>query len=149
LLPLAGEQVTDALPQLSVPLAEKVTLLLQVPAPAATVMFAGQVIAGASVSLTVTVKVQALVLPLVSVAVQVTVVAPSAKGLPLAGTHAEVTPGQLSDAVAVKMTLLVQLPGAVLTVLFAGQVMLGACVSLTVTVNVQAFVLPLVSVAVQ
>ena len=39
------------------------------------------------------------VLPIASVAVQVTVFVPTGKNDPDAGTHANVTPGQLSDAV--------------------------------------------------
>ena len=75
--------------------------------------------------MTVTVKVQVAVLPCASVAVLVTVVVPTAKLLPLAGTLATVTPGQLSVAVTTKVTLLAQTPGVVLTVIFAGQVIAG------------------------
>ena len=64
-----------------------------------TVTAAGQVIVGACVSFTVTVKVQVAVLPTASVAVDVTVVVPTGKKLPEAGTLAIVTPGQLSLAV--------------------------------------------------
>jgi len=42
-----------------------------------------------------------------------------------------------------------QVPRAVLVLIFPGQVKVGSSVSLTVTVNVQALVLPLASVAVQ
>ena len=77
---------------------------------------------GASVSLTVTVNVQALVLPTASVAVHVTVVTPLTKLEPLAGSQLTVAPGQLSVAEAEKVTLLAQLPGAVLTTMFAGQI---------------------------
>ena len=42
-----------------------------------------------------------------------------------------------------------QAPEAVFVLMFAGQVSVGSSVSLTVTVNVQALVLPLASVAVQ
>ena len=48
---------------------------------------------------TVTVKLQLAVLPEASVAVQVTVVTPAGNDEPEAGTHAAVTPGQLSAAV--------------------------------------------------
>src|SRR5207249_834673 len=102
-----------------------------------------------SVSLTVTVKVQALVLPTASVAVHVTVVTPLLKVEPLIGSQASVAPGQLSVTEAEKVTLLAQLPGAVLTTIFAGQIAWGASVSLTVILNVQALVLPPASVAVQ
>ena len=64
-------------------------------------MFAGHVTAGACVSCTVTVNVQVPVLAEASVAVHVTVVAPTGKVEPDAGTHATVDPGQLSVAVGV------------------------------------------------
>src|SRR5438046_5220392 len=113
-------------------------------------MFAGQAaITGFSVSLTVTVKVHALVLPTASVAVQVTGVTPLLKLEPLAGSQAIVEPGQLSVTEAENVTLLAQLPGAVLTTILAGQIACGASVSLTVTVKVQALVFALASVAVQ
>ena len=47
------------------------------------------------------------------------------------------------------MTVRVQLPAAVLVLMFDGQVNVGSSVSLTVTVKVHALVLPLASVAVQ
>jgi hypothetical protein len=62
-------------------------------------MFAGHVIIGGSVSLTVTVNEHVAVFPDASVAVQVTVVVPSWKVEPEAGTHIAVTPGQLSEMV--------------------------------------------------
>lgn len=65
-------------------------------------MFAGQVTVGACVSLTVTVKVQAMpVLFDASLGVQVTVVVPTLKLEPDAGTHVTVAPAQLSEAVGV------------------------------------------------
>ena len=67
------------------------------------------------------------VLPLLSVAVLVTVVVPTGKAEPLAGTLTTlVTAPQLSLAVTLKLTLLAQVPDAALTVMFAGQVMVGA-----------------------
>ena len=66
-------------------------------------------------------KVQALVLPAASVAVQVTGVIPFAKLLPLAGTQANVAPGQLSAITGVKVTLLAQVPREVFTTLSDGQ----------------------------
>src|SRR5947207_3370689 len=90
-------------------------------------MFAGQAAStGFSVSLTVTVKVHALVLPTASVALQVTVLTPLLKTLPLSGSQASVAPGQLSVTEARKVTLLAQLPGAVLTTILAGQIACGA-----------------------
>src|SRR5204863_5821119 len=104
---------------------------------------------GSSVSLPVTVKVQGFVYLLASVAVHVTVLTPLLKLLPLTGVQLTVAPAQLSLAVGVmKVTVRVQLPGAVLVVMFAGHVKVGSSVSVTVTVKVHAFVLPLASVAV-
>ena len=54
---------------------------------------------------TVTVKLQLAVLPDVSVAVQVTLVVPTGNIDPLGGLHSTTTPGQLSDAVTVKLTV--------------------------------------------
>ncbi len=64
-------------------------------------MFAGQVTVGACVSWIVTVKLHAPVFAEASVAVQVTVVTPTGKADPDAGTHTTVAPGQLSVAVGV------------------------------------------------
>ena len=101
-------------------------------------------------STTVTVKVQDAVLLEASVAVQVTVVTPFWKVEPDAGTQAAVAPGQLSVGVGVAYVATAeQIPEAVLSVMFAGHVMLGFCVSLTVTVKVQLAVLLEASVAVQ
>ena len=98
----------------------------QVPAFALTVTSAGQVIVGGCVSLTVTVKVHWLLLPLLSVAVLVTVVTPTGKAEPLAGTLTRlVTEPHRSLAVTLKVTLLAHEPEAALTVMFAGQVMVG------------------------
>jgi hypothetical protein len=135
--------------QLSVAEAEKVTLLAQLPPAVATVISAGHVIVGFSVSLTVTVKVQPLVLPTASVALQVTGVTPLPNELPLTGSQTMLAPGQLSVTETEKVTLLAQLPPAVLTTIFAGQVACGASVSLTVMLKVQPLVFPLASVAVQ
>src|SRR5438477_4011183 len=104
---------------------------------------------GGSVSLTVTENAQTLVLPLASVAVQVTMVVPLGKEEPLAGEQTEVTPGQLSVAVAMKVTLLAQVPGEVLTTILAGQIITGASASLMATVKEQVPALPQPSVAVQ
>jgi 3-hydroxymyristoyl/3-hydroxydecanoyl-(acyl carrier protein) dehydratase len=147
-LPLGGTHTTVWPGQLSVAVALNVTLLVQLPGAVATVKFPGHVTPGACWSRTVTVKLQVFVFPLASVAVHTTEVIPLANALPLAGTHATVWPGQLSVAVTAKVTLLVQLPGAVATVRFPGQVTPGACWSLTVTVKLQVLVFPLASVAV-
>src|SRR5213079_1221593 len=124
-VPLAGVQVTLAVPQLSAAVALKVTLLEQVPGAVSTVMLAGQAIIGFSWSSTVTLKLQAALLPLPSSAVQLTVVVPLAKAEPLAGVQVTLAVPQLSEAVALKVTLLAQVPGAVFTVMLAGQTMLG------------------------
>jgi hypothetical protein len=113
-------------------------------------MFAGHVIVGTWVSFTVTVNEQFDVLLLVSVAVQLTVVTPFWKVVPDAGVHTiGVGPsGQLSVAVGVKLTTAVHTFGSVLFVIGAGQVIDGAWVSLTVTVNEHIAVLFEASVAV-
>jgi len=90
---------------------------------------------------TVTEKLQVAVLLDASVAVQVTVVVPFAKHEPDGGVQATVTPGQLSDAVVVKAVTAQDGPKqafcCVTVVMSAGQVTVGGCVSLTVTVNAQ------------
>jgi hypothetical protein len=93
-----------------------------------------------------TVKLHVAVLPDVSVAVQVTVVTPTLKHPPDGGTHATVTPGQLSLATGFGNVTVVQPDPehtfwSVIAVTFEGQVIEGGCVSLTVTVNVQLAVL--------
>ena len=125
LLPLAGLLLTLVTGQLSLAVTLKVTLLEHAPNAALTVRFAGQASCGGCVSLTVTEKVQVLLLPLLSWAVLVTVVVPLGKAKPLAGTLETLATAQLSLAVTIKVTLLVQAPGEVLTVRFDGQVMVG------------------------
>ena len=112
-------------------------------------ILAGQVITGTCVSFTVTVNWQVLILPDASVAVTVTVVVPTGKKLPDAGTLVTTTPGQLSVAVGVKLTLAPHWPAVLGTIIFAGQVTTGNCTSLTLMVNVQMVILPDASVAVQ
>ena len=98
---------------------------------------------------TVMVKLQVAVLPEASVAVQVTVVTPTGKQLPEGGLQTTVTPGQLSDAVVVKLTTTQGSPGfGVTAVRLHEQVITGGCVSLTVTVNVQVGPAVLVQVTV-
>ena len=97
-------------------------------------------------SLTETVNEQLDVLLEVSVAVQVTVVTPFGKVEPEDGLHAAVAPGQLSVGVGVlKVTTAEHRLGSVDLVMFAGQVIEGGCVSLTVTVNEHEPGLPLPS----
>src|ERR1044071_8666619 len=89
------------------------------------------------------VKLQVAVLPDASVAVQVTVVTPTGKQLPDGGLQTTVTPGQLSEAVVVKLTTVQgSVTLAATAVMLAGQVMTGGWVSLTVTVNVQVGPVP-------
>ena len=64
----------------------------------------GQVTTGNSVSFTVTVNEQVAVLAAPSIATQVTVVDPTGNSEPDAGVHSTFTPGQLSVAVAWKVT---------------------------------------------
>ncbi len=88
-------------------------------------------------SVTVTVKEQVAVLPEASVAVQVTVVVPTGKQSPDGGVQLTVTPGQLSVAVAVKVSTAQHKPGSLVSVMLAGQVTVGGSVSLTVTMKEQ------------
>jgi hypothetical protein len=90
--------VTITPEQLSVAVAVPTFTVASHVAPADTVWFTGQVIAGACVSLTLTVKLQLAMLPDVSVAVQLTVVMPTEKKEPDAGMQLVVTPEQLSLA---------------------------------------------------
>jgi hypothetical protein len=91
---------------------------------------------------TVTVKLQEFILPDASLTVQATVVAPTGKHVPDGGLHVgEPTPGQLSLTVGLlKLTTAHVL--FVDAIWSAGQVRLGACMSLTVTVNMQLDMLP-------
>ena len=78
-----------------------------------------------------------MLLPELSKALLVTVVVPTANAEPLTGTLVMlVTLPHRSVAVTLKVTLLAQVPGAALTVMFVGQVIVGGCASRTVTVNV-------------
>ena len=147
-LPLAGVLIILVTAQLSVAVTTKVTLLTQVPVAALTMMFVGQVITGSWVSRTVTVKVHWLLLPTLSKTVLVTMVVPTANALPLDGTLTMLATPQLSAAVTLNVTLLEHAPGAALTVIFAGQVIVGGVVSTTVTVKVHWLLLPAASRAV-
>ena len=122
---------------------------MQTPTGGCTTTFDGQVIAGAVASRTVTVKVQEPILPDASVAVQVTVVVPTGKPDPEAGTQTTVALPQLSVPVGVVyVTVAVQVPTGALVTMFAGHVTVGFVASLTVTVNMHEPVLPAGSVAV-
>ena len=108
---------------------------------------------GSSVSFTVTRNVHVFVRPASSVAFHATVLAPLGNVEPLGKPLWIVTVGktvQLSEAVgAAYVTTAVHWPGSVLRVRFPGQVMLGACPSVTVTVKVQRWVRLTASVACQ
>jgi hypothetical protein len=113
------------------------------------VTLAGQAIVGSWVSLIVTVNEHSAVLLAASETVHVTVVVPTLKLEPEAGWQTGVlTPAQLSDAVGVNVTAAPHWPGSLPRVIGAGHAIVGASVSLTVTVNVHAAVLPAASVAV-
>ena len=99
--------------------------------------------------MTVTVKEQVAVRLEASVAVQVTVVVPTAKFDPEAGTHAVVTPEQLSAAVGAGNVNGIGLPVRLVAVWLDGQVMVGFWLSLTVTVKLHEAILFAASVAVQ
>src|SRR5215213_5889302 len=80
---------------------------------------------------TVTTKLQPAVLLLASFALQFTFVAPAGKVEPDGGTQVTVSPGQLSEIAGFgKVTVVF------VVVKFAGQVIVGGWVSLTVTVKV-------------
>ena len=97
-----------------------------------------------------TVNEHVAVLPDASVAVPVTVVVPTGNVDPEAGLYEVVTPGQLSEAVGGGYVTTAEfIPGSVSTRMFAGQVIVGGCVSLTVMVKLHVAVLPVASVAVQ
>jgi hypothetical protein len=117
------------------------------PRAAGVVMLAAQAIDGGCASFTVTVNEHEAVLLDVSVATQETVVAPFGKAEPDAGVQVAVTPGQLSLGVGANVTTAEQRFGSVFLTILAGHVMVGACASLTVTVNEQVAVLLEASVA--
>jgi hypothetical protein len=115
-------------------------------------MLDGQVIIGRSQSLTVTVKLQRPWLLAPSVAVQFTVVVPRGKLDPEAGEQLTVgacCAEQLSEALTVYVTFEEHCPGALHTVILAGQLMVGLSQSLTVTAKLHWLWLLAPSVAVQ
>src|SRR5262245_51097873 len=114
-------------------------------------MSAGHVIANGCVSLTVTVNEQLAELSTASLTVQFTVVVPFVNVEPEGGLQTGTpTPGQLSLTTgAAYVTTAEHWPGVAGTVISAGHVIDGGCVSLTVTVNEHAAVLPEASVTVQ
>src|SRR5205085_3021949 len=90
---------------------------------------------------TVTLKEQVAVFVAASVAVLITVVVPMGKVEPEAWSLLTPTPAQLSDAVTLKLTT-APAPEVAGVVMSAGQVICGACVSLTVTMNMFVVVVP-------
>ena len=104
ILPEAGTLEIVVPVQLSVAVGVKVTTASHRPGSLLTIISEGQVTTGSSSSFTVTLKVHTSVLPAASVAVTVTSVVPIGNTLPEAGTLEDVTPGQLSVAVAIKVT---------------------------------------------
>jgi hypothetical protein len=89
--------------------------------------------------------------PAASLTLQVTVVVPFGKVAPDTGAHEGVpTPGQLSLAAgAAYVTGAEHCPGVVATVMPAGHVIEGACISFTVTLNEQLAELPEASLTAQ
>jgi hypothetical protein len=98
---LGGTQAKAVTPQLSVAFGVNSTTAAQVPDSLPITTSAGHVSVGASASMTVTVKLQLERLPASSVAVHSTVVMPVGNVEPLAGTHCNVTPGELSATLTV------------------------------------------------
>jgi acyl dehydratase len=146
--PLAGEQVVAMAPSM-LSVADVLNVTVAPAGPVASALtFTGTVTMGDIVSLTVTVKEAEPVLPRTSVAVHVTTVAPSGNVAPLAGRQVAATvPSTISIADPVNVN------GAPVwlvasSVAFAGTVMAGDVVSLTVTVKEADPVLPCASVAV-
>ena len=113
-------------------------------------MFDGQPLnTGAWVSTTITNCVQLALLPQLSVAVQTTVLVPFGY-VPGPLLTTVTVPLQLSDVVGLPSTtpLALHVPGFVLVVTVAGQLITGAVASLTRIVWLQLALLPLPSVAV-
>jgi hypothetical protein len=127
--------VTEATPQLSAVAGEpRLTPVAVQPVLVAVLMSAGQVMVGRTLSLTVTVWVQEAALPAASVTVQVTAVTPAAKVVDVTLLLTEATP-QLSNVVgSPRSTPVAVQPVLVVALTSAGQVMVGARLSVTVTV---------------
>jgi hypothetical protein len=79
-----------------------------------------------AVELTVIVNVQVFVLPAASVATHLTIVEPTEKAEPEAGTQFALTPGQLSETTgAGKFTTTLIAPGGAFVTMFPGQLIMG------------------------
>ncbi len=136
--------------QPSVAVGVKVTIAVQAPAPVVVEIFAITGITGAVTSFTVIVCEQVAVRPAASVARYVLVITyllTQVCALITSLTWVTTTPGQLSVAVTA-VVLTAGTEPAQPTVTFAGQVMDGACASVTITLKVQVAIFPDASVAV-
>lgn len=101
-----------------------------------------------SVPETATLNVQLAWLPDGSVAVQLTVVTPNWKAEPEGGKQTKEAPGQLSVTVGEKVTTAEGWPIAAVTLMFAGQLIVGGIGSVTVKVVEQVALLLLASLTV-
>ena len=133
--------------QLSVTVVEKVAVPFVAPGITVPTTCAGQVTTGASSSVTVTVNVHTAVFPAGSVAVAVTVVVPIENVEPEARLYVTVAE-QLSEAVASKVTNAPHTPGSFDTVMFDGQLIVGATASFAVIATEALAVQPFASVTV-
>ena len=98
-------------------------------------------------SVTVTLKEHVTELPPTSVAVDVTVVVPTGKNEPDAGTDTTFAE-QLSVVLTLKFTTAPHAPGSTLALIKAGQIITGFSRSFTVTLKLHVVLLPDGSVAV-
>jgi hypothetical protein len=146
-LPDAGLDTIADNPQLSVPVTENVTTAVQLFILPFTVIFDGQLIAGAWLSVTVTVKPHVLVFPFTSVATLFTVVIPVLNVLPDEGLETTEAIPQLSVPLTLNVTTALQFPASVFWLMLFEHVITGVSLSVTVTVKLQELVLPLKSVA--
>lgn len=125
--------------------AEYATLALHRPNAEGWGLRTGQVIAGGSASTMVMSKLQVAWLPDVSVTWYTEVVRPTGKlppdAMPLVMVKEAIAQLSLRVGVVYVATAL-QTPASVLSWLFAGHAIIGSSLSVTVTVNVQLFVLP-------
>jgi hypothetical protein len=92
--------------------------------------------------LTVIVKVQLSLLAEASVATHFTVVTPIAKAVPDAGVQTALTTEQLSEVDGANVTTAVVCPRSATVTMFAGQVMTGGVLSITVTGKLQYDLFP-------
>src|SRR5881628_2722490 len=117
------------------------------PGPESTV-----VVTGKRYGMTRIMNAQAFVLPESSRASQVTLVKPTGKAVPEGGTQPTATELSQISLAAGEPNSTIALPpswGNSAAIMFVGQVICGGVVSCTRTVNAQALVLPLASVATQ